>query len=83
MKRSEMLKLIANQLNFLNGTFDGLKDVFTEVELAKADVILTTIEEAGMLPPTSKITKSIDAEMPALGKGKFNYEIETNEWDPE
>ena len=54
MKRSEMLKLIANQLNFLNGTFDGLKDVFTEAELAKADVILTTIEEAGMQAPNIK-----------------------------
>lgn len=51
MKRSEMLKLIANQLDFLNGTFEGVRDNFTEEELAKADVILTTIEEAGMQPP--------------------------------
>jgi len=51
MKRSEMLLLIVNQLHFLDGHFSGyVKDV-TEEELKRADVILTTIEAAGMQPP--------------------------------
>ena len=53
MKRSEALKLIANQLDFLRGEFSGYKTEFTAGELAKADVILTTLESAGMLPPTN------------------------------
>ena len=51
MKRTEMLKLIANQLYFLNGRFHGLRVNFTQEELNKADVILTTMEQAGMQPP--------------------------------
>lgn len=55
MKRSEMLLLIANQLDFLNGTFEGFRSNFTDSELSKADVILTTIEHSGMLPPYNPI----------------------------
>ena len=51
MKRSEALKLIGNQLDFLNGKFEGARDSFTKKELSNADVILTTLEKAGMLPP--------------------------------
>jgi hypothetical protein len=51
MKRSEALKLIANQLDFLNNYFDGMRSSFTPEEIAKADVILTTLEDMGMKPP--------------------------------
>ena len=51
MKRSEALKLIANQLDFLNGSFSGVRTNFTESEIKNADVILTTLEHAGMMPP--------------------------------
>jgi hypothetical protein len=55
VKRSDMLVLIANQLDFLNGKFVGsrMKQSFTTDELGKADVVLTTIEQCGMLPPFS------------------------------
>lgn len=56
MKRSEALILIANQLDFLNGKFEGMKSAFTDEELRKADVILTTAEEMGMLPPEIDVT---------------------------
>ncbi len=48
MNRTHLLKLIASQLDFLNGKFQGLKSSYTQKELANADVILTTLEEAGM-----------------------------------
>ena len=51
MKRSKALNLIANQLDFLNDKFEGSKDNFTEQEIKNADVILTTLESAGMYPP--------------------------------
>lgn len=51
MKRSKALILVANQLDFLEGKFEGVREVFTEDEIKKADVILTTLEQAGMLPP--------------------------------
>lgn len=54
MKRSDALKLIANQLDFLAGKFEGARTEFTEDELSKADVILTTLEQAGMTPPMTK-----------------------------
>lgn len=79
MKRSEMLKLVANQLNFLNGTFDGLKDIFTEAELAKADVILTTMEEAGMQPPKPK---SANTDNPIFLELE-NYIKLLYKWEPE
>ena len=75
MKRSEMLKLIANQLSFLNGTFNGVKDVFTPAELASADVILTTMEEAGMQPPIPE--KYSDIELNNL------YSVAILTWEPE
>ena len=51
MKRSEMLLLIVNQLHFLDGRFSGYVDKASEEELKRADVILTTLETAGMQPP--------------------------------
>ena len=48
MNRTHLLKLIASQLDFLNGKHHGLKSSYTQKELANADVILTTLEEAGM-----------------------------------
>ncbi len=51
MKRSEMLLLIVNQLHFLDGRFSGYVKKASEEELKRADVILTTLETAGMLPP--------------------------------
>ena len=49
--RIELLKLIANQLDFLNGKFNGVRSRFTKEELKKANVILTTLEEAGVQLP--------------------------------
>ena len=74
MKRSEALKLIANQLNFLNGTFDGMRSNFTKEELAKADVILTTLEHAGLVPP------EIPHPNPLIHHPESVY---INEWEPE
>lgn len=68
MKRSQALKLIANQLDFLAGTFNGYRDSFQEYELKNADVILVTLEEAGMLPPTIRL--------PAFG-------VIDNAWEPD
>lgn len=51
MKRSDVLLLIANQIDFINGTFCGFKKDFSKEDLGNADVILTTLEHAGMLPP--------------------------------
>lgn len=51
VKRSEVLKLIANQLDFLKGSFEGFKTNFSDKELKEADVILTSLEEAGIKPP--------------------------------
>lgn len=51
MKRTKALELIANQLDFLNGKFAGVRTDFTEEELKNADVILTTVEDFGMAPP--------------------------------
>lgn len=78
MKRSDVLKLIANQLDFLNGKFEGMRDTFTEKELKTADVILTTVEEAGMLPPHDG----------PIGIGDFEQECTSDhtsdcQWEPE
>lgn len=51
MKRSNAIHLIANQIDFINGTFEGSRSDFSEEELRHADVILTTLESAGMRPP--------------------------------
>lgn len=51
MKRSEALVLIANQLDFLNGKFEGFRINYHEEDLKACDVILTTLEAAGMQPP--------------------------------
>lgn len=47
--RKETLKLIANQLDFLNDKWEGARDEFTPEELSNADVILTTLEEAELI----------------------------------
>lgn len=78
MKRSQMIELIVYEAL----SWDGLDTSGVPLEEIANDM-LNVCEKFGMLPPTSKIIKSIDAEMPALGKGKFNYEIETNEWESE
>jgi len=75
MKRSEMLKKLCEPIEI-----EGVDLMLWPNE---AEAILRRIEELGMLPPISNIIKSIDAEMPALGRGKFNYQIETNEWESE
>lgn len=54
MKRRDALMLIANQLDFLAGKFEGVRTEFTKDELNRADVILTTLEQAGMVPPMIK-----------------------------
>ncbi len=59
MKRSDALKLIANQLDFLKGRFHGLRTTFSEAELKAADVILTTLEDAGMQPPNITLDELI------------------------
>ena len=68
MKRTEALKLIANQLDHLNKKFKGVRDNFTTKELQEADVILTTLESAGMTPPSF---------------WKENSHIASFEWEPE
>lgn len=54
MTRNKALQLIANQLDFLNGKFNGVRTDFSFQELKNADVILTTLESAGMKPPKIK-----------------------------
>ena len=80
MKRSEAIKLIANQLDFINELFTGGRTDFTEQELINADVILTTLESAGMLPPSlgyKPATKLVDGRwIPQLGGG-----CAINEWE--
>lgn len=77
MKRSEMLILIANQLDFLNNKFEGFKTAYSNEELNKADVILTTIEDVGMLPPT------IISMPDQYNRTDSTYGFEVNEWEPE
>lgn len=77
MKRSEMLILIANQLDFLNNKFQGFKTIYSEEELRRADVILTTVEDSGMLPPT------IISMPDQYNRTEGTYGFEVNEWEPE
>lgn len=77
MKRSEMLILIANQLDFLNNKFEGFKTAYSNEELNKADVILTTIEDVGMLPPT------IISMPDQYNRTDGTYGFEVNEWESE
>lgn len=51
MKRTDALKLIANQINFINGKFKGYENVIDDTTLNQANVILTTLESAGFHPP--------------------------------
>ena len=65
MRRIEALKLIANQLDFLNSKFKGVRDDFSAKELSCADVILTTLEQAGMLPPIEEGRRVEDLDLGA------------------
>ena len=77
MKRSKALNLIANQLDFLNDKFEGARDDFTEAELSNADVILTTLESAGMLPPIHQDVPDDDQEYIGYAMEEFhNWEKE-------
>ena len=76
MKRSEALNLIANQLDFLHGEFVGVRDDFSPEELSNADVILTTLEEAGMKPPI--FIKTLPERNDNIARGEI-----VNEWEPE
>ena len=60
MRRSEMVNLIWDAIN----------------ELEDGDYILQIIENAGMLPPT---TKRLIGTFPFPS----SYEVEANEWEPE
>jgi hypothetical protein len=80
MKRSEALKLIANQLDFLKGRFHGLRTNFSESELKEADVILTTLEDAGMQPPLITLEQLIPtADLKPTGEPPHYYAC----WEPE
>lgn len=70
MKRSEMLKLIANSI--YNSTF---RTSMLET-LPLAEKLLKDIEEAGMIPP---LTKFKDPEL-IVG---YEFEYESCEWEPE
>ncbi len=56
-----MLLLIVNQLHFLDGRFSGYVDKASKEELKRADVILTTLETAGMHPPTYAVSLDEDS----------------------
>ena len=51
MKRDYAIMLICNQLNFINDKWQGAMkfEDFSEKEKSHADVILTTLEEAGIV----------------------------------
>lgn len=80
MKRSDMLKLIANQLDFLNGRFHGLRLRFTDEELKKADVILTTLEQAGMQPPNITLEQLIPGALKVAPEAEKHFYAC---WEPE
>lgn len=80
MTRMKALHLIATQLDFLNGKFNGVRDDFSFGELKKADVILTTLEQAGMLPPKFQIN---DGGFITKQELKDVYEIDGDfDWEP-
>lgn len=80
MKRSYALKLIANQLDFLTGCFQGFRTDFTESELKRADVILTTLELAGMQPPNITLDQLVPGAVKTTpGAEKHYYAC----WEPE
>ena len=78
MKRLEALKLIANQIDFIHGKFYGGRTEFESQELADADIILITLEEAGMLPPKACIERSV-----RVGDEERTAYHNTHEWEPE
>ncbi len=71
MTRKHALTLIANQLVFILGEFAGFDLNPAETDMTSADVILTTLEAAGMLPPEHTI----------IVKGGFSQHVQT--WEPE
>lgn len=74
MKKSEMLILIANQLDYINGNFNGYKTQFTPQQLSKADIILSAIEASGMMPPLREEQIMFDNEQ---------YTSYAYKWEPE
>ncbi len=55
MKRSEMKLLIANQLLFIKHSFKGFTKNPSKKDLNDAEVILATIEAAGMVLAQNKV----------------------------
>lgn len=78
MKRTDALKLIANQLNFLNGKFEGFETELSEEDLNRANVILSTLEIAGMQPPNVKLSQLVPGELNSDEAGHY-YAC----WEPE
>lgn len=80
MKRSYALELIANQLDFLKGTFEGVRTTnFTEQELSNAEVILTTLEHAGIIQPPFVEDGGTHVDM-MMGE---SFPTGNYEWEPE
>lgn len=75
MKRSEALYLIANQIDFIKGKFQGYRTNFSNAELSEADVILTNIEAIGMLPPGRDLFKDRTS--------MWNDVYVSHTWEPE
>jgi hypothetical protein len=82
MKRLKMLFLIVNQLHFLEGRFSGYVEEASEQELERADVILTTLETAGMLPPAYEKFVEIDYKLSPTGERVY-CKRQVNEWEDE
>lgn len=80
MKRSDMLKLIANQLDFLNNRFNGYRTNFTEQELRNADVILTTLEQVGMQPPNITLEQLVPGDLKTAPEAEKHFYAC---WEPE
>lgn len=80
MKRSEVLSVIANQLDFLNGKFQGVRTDFSFQELARADVILSSLEHMGMRPP-SKLIVIKPTNREDIVRAESQYFV--NEWEKE
>ena len=88
MKRLEALKLIANQLDFIYGKFQGARTEFESQELADADVMLTTLEEAGFLPPPSSFNiHNVDKQLGFVAEVTYDFPINednsVNLWEKE
>ena len=83
MKRSHALILIANQLDFLNGHFRGVRLEVEPDELVRANVILVTLEQAGMIVPPG-IWRKHDWHEKGLTYAQWiQLPSIVNEWEPE